>query len=81
MNAKNLKIGDLIVIVASGRNLPPVEITRIEEDIAPGNDNNDIPNHIYHFDNEGWGIPGHMLQQRLDAGTMKLFVPKTEKSE
>ena len=45
------------------------------------NDNNDIPNYIYHFDNEDWGIPGHMLQQRLDVGTMKLFVPKPEWQE
>jgi len=68
MDIKNLKVGDMIMIVTSGVKLPPYEITRIEEDVFQADGN--TLTHIYYFDNEGWGIPGHMLQDRLDKKTM-----------
>ena len=77
MNAKDLKIGDMLVVVASGLKLPPVEITRIEEDMLQADGS--TVTHIYYFDNEGWGIPGHMLQDRLDKNTMiKYEIPNEE---
>ena len=76
MNIKNLKIGDMLVIVASGMNLPPIEITRIEDEVLQMDGKEST--HIYHFDNEGWGIPGNMLQERLDKGTMILYEPTTQ---
>jgi hypothetical protein len=64
-NVKQLKVGDLLVVRTGGITLPPIAITRIE---CSEDDSN-----VYYFDNEGWGIFGYMLQERLEKGSMQLY--------